>query len=226
MTNLADFVTRVMNGMNTSKQVDAVYLDIKKAFDSVDIELLCHKLHIMGLNSQILNWLRDYLTDRQQLVKTNSSNISSPIDVTSGVGQGYPIGATLFILFIVDLPLHVKNALIHLFADDAKLSLPIDSIGDCEKLQIDLNDVVRYFNINHLQLNVNKSKSISFHKHNTPINYTYTINNLPIEKVELIKDLGVILHRSLSFREHIEFITTMGTFTIQNINALAQTLAK
>lgn len=102
--NLADFLSNVMNGMSTSKQVDAIYLDIKKAFDSVDINLLFHKLNIMGLNEQLLNWLRNYLSQRQQMVRIDSTNISKPINVTSGVRQGYPIGATLFILFLIDLP--------------------------------------------------------------------------------------------------------------------------
>lgn len=60
VTNLVDFITETMNRMRNAKQVDAIYLDIKKAFDSVDIGLLCHILCIMGLNSQLLNWLRDY----------------------------------------------------------------------------------------------------------------------------------------------------------------------
>lgn len=113
--------------MNSHKQVEAIYLDIKKAFDSVDVELLCHKLQVMGLNQQILNWLNDYLTDRQQLVRINSSNVSHPIQVTSGVGQGYPIGATLFILFIADLPQCTKSASISLFADDTKLFMTIST---------------------------------------------------------------------------------------------------
>lgn len=208
ITNLTDFVTRVMRGMQTSKQVDAIYLDIKKAFDSVDIRLLCHKLQIMGLNEQLLNWLRDYLTNRQQLVKVNTNNISSQINVTSGVGQGYPIGATLFILFIADLPSFIKNALIHLYADDAKISLEIKNNNDCVLLQEDLNRVANYFNAHCLKLNINKSKSISFYRHKSPINFNYSIYGDIIEKVTVIKDLGVILDRSLSFKNHIELIST------------------
>lgn len=197
-----------MSGMYTSKQVDAIYLDIKKAFDSVDIGLLCHKLNTMGLNHQIQSWIQDYLTDRQQVVRIDISNVSQPINVTSGVGQGYPIGATLFILFIADLPYYIKNALIHLFADDAKISMAINNSSDCELLQNDLNDIAKYFNIHHLKLNINKSKSITFFKNKSPVNFIYKLNGSPLEKVDQIKDLGVILERDLSFKSHIEHIIT------------------
>lgn len=208
VTNLSDFIGKTIKGMHASKQVDAIYLDIKKAFDTVDIELLCHKLRIMGLNREILNWIHDYLTDRKQLVKINTANISRPINVTSGVGQGYPIGATLFLLFIIDLPSHVRNALIHLFADDAKISLPINNIEDCVILQKDLNAVAEYFNLHCLELNIKKSNSITFYKNKSPVDFIYTINNLQIEKVDQIKDLGIILDRNLNFKSHIEYIVT------------------
>lgn len=87
VTNLSDFISKTIKGMQSSKQVDAIYLDIKKAFDTVDIELLCHKLLIMGLHQQILNWLHAYSNDRRQLVRIDSENISRPINVTSGVGR-------------------------------------------------------------------------------------------------------------------------------------------
>lgn len=160
------------------------------------------------MNDQILNWINNYLHGRKQVVKINQSSISQEIDVTSGVGQGYPVGATLFILFIIDLPAHVTNAAIHLFADDAKISLPINCTEDCTALQNDLDAVAEYFELHGLKLNINKSKSISFYKNKSPIVNTYSINQLSIERVNQIKDLGVILERDLSFRSHIEYITT------------------
>lgn len=117
--------------MKTNIQVDAIYLDISKAFDSFDVELLCYKLELMGLHPQLLNWLRDYLSDRKQIVKLNQTCMSKPINVSSGVGQGYPLGVELFKLFIADAPFYSLKASIYLFADDAKLVSPINSIDDC-----------------------------------------------------------------------------------------------
>lgn len=205
ITNLSDFISNVNHGINSHKQVDAIYLDISKAFDTVDIRLLCHKLDILGLNPEILSWIRNYLCGRTQLVKINSS-ISNIINVTSGVGQGYPIGATLFIIYLIDLPLYVTNSSIHLFADDAKLSLAVNSNIDCENLQRDLLQVTEYFSIHFLDLNIRKTKIITFTRKYAPITFDYCIYHSIIERVSEIKDLGVILDRKLSFTSHFDYI--------------------
>lgn len=150
--------------MGKGDQMDAIYLDVSKAFDSVDVNLLCHKLHLMGMNEQLLKWIIEYLNGGKQFVKLSSSIISSEINVTSGVGQGYPIGATLFILFLIDLPLYIENASLYLFDDDAKLLHKIATKSDCEKLQKDLEKANNFFEINKLKLNVNKTKAITYHK--------------------------------------------------------------
>lgn len=145
----------------------------------------------MGLNNQLYNWIQAYLYKRRQLVKINSNTISKPVNVTSGVGQGYPIGATLFIMFIFDLTFHVNLSSLHLFADDSKLSKPVSSINDCYDLQHDLNAVTEYFNTNRLKLNVNKTKMITFSRKHNKINHIYTLNNIPIHRVNQINDLGI-----------------------------------
>ncbi|XP_055307463.1 uncharacterized protein LOC129571673, partial [Sitodiplosis mosellana] len=90
ITNLAEFTSCAILGMENHIQTDAIYLDIAKAFDSVNVDLLIRKLAIMGLNEQLLKWIKSYLHGRQQIVKFDN-DMSSPIDVTSGTGQGYPI---------------------------------------------------------------------------------------------------------------------------------------
>lgn len=207
ITNLTEYTSTIMNGMKRHKQVDAIYLDISKAFDSVDTQLMFHKLKLMGLNNQILNWLIEYFDGRQQIVRIDGSITSNPIHVKSGVGQGSPISATLFNLFLFDLPLYIKEAMIHLYADDAKISLMIDSFDQCEQLQDDLNNIVKYFALNKLNLNIKKTKSISFHRRvSLPLHFVYSINASPIERVTHIKDLGVLLDEKLTFKSHIEFI--------------------
>ena len=205
-TNLVEFTSNVISGMAKGMQSDAIYLDIAKAFDSVNIELLIRKLAIMGLNKQLLEWIKSYLHDRKQIVKLNE-NVSNPIEVTSGTGQGYPIGATLFLLFIIDLPKHVKESILQSFADDTRLWKQIKRIEDCFELQADLDRLVRYFRLNKLELNVLKTKFVSFHRGSLKFNYKYSIDNEKIERVDVIRDLGVILDRKLNFKAHIEYIT-------------------
>lgn len=104
--------------------------------------------------------------------------------------------------------LYLFCSLIHLFADDAKLSLPINGIFGCIWLQLDIDRVSQHLNVHCLQLNVKKSNSITFYRNKSVIPFVYTINGLIIERVEQIKDLGVILDRSLTFSNHIENIIT------------------
>lgn len=111
-------------------------------------------------------------------------------------------------MFLIDLPYYIKESVVHLFADDSKISKPISSIDDCHKLQNDLNVANEFFKINRLKLNVNKTKIITFFRGNNPIRFNYTIDNKSIERVTNIRDLGVILNERLTFNSHINHIVS------------------
>jgi len=117
------------------------------------------------------------------------------------------IGATLFLLFIVDLPHYSVESELQSFADDTRLWKHIRCNEDCVALQKDLNRVVEYFKRNRLQLNVNKTKSVIYHRGSLKHDFDYTIDSKKIERVKVIKDLGVILDEKLNFEAHIELIT-------------------
>lgn len=210
ITNLAEFTSCVLNMMENQIQTDTIYLDIAKAFDSVSVELLIHKLDIMGLNKQILNWIESYLHGRQQMVKLNGIT-SDPIAVTSGTGQGYPIGATLFKLFIIDLPRHINDSKLQSFADDTRSWKHINCYNDCVMLQADLDRLVDFFNRNQLRMNASKSKILTYHRGGLKFDFNYKINGIEIERVNVVKDLGVILDERLTFNAHIEYMTAKAT---------------
>ncbi|XP_055306621.1 uncharacterized protein LOC129570922, partial [Sitodiplosis mosellana] len=183
ITNLAEFTSCVITKMDKYIQTDAIYLDLAKAFDSVNVTLLIQKLNIMGLNEQLLKWIESYLNGRQQIVKLNDV-MSNSINVTSGTGQGYPIGATLFILFIIDLPHHTLESILQSFADDTRLWKHIENFEDCQELQNDLNKIVKYFRDNRLKLNIKKSNCISYHRGQLQYEFEYTIDNEKINRVK------------------------------------------
>lgn len=199
---MVEFTSNTLVGMERGNQTDAIYLDLAKAFDSVDVNLLIHKLKIMKLDERLLSWLRSYLTERRQIVKLNDV-MSNPIKVTSETGQGYPIGATLFLLFIVDLPHYLVHSNLQTYADDTRFSMEIKCMEDCVALQDDINRIVKYIKRNRLNLNINKTKFISYHHGRLEFNYNYTIGDVPIERVKMIKDLGLILNENMKFDEHI-----------------------
>ena len=122
-------------------QVDAVYLDFSKAFDSISHQLLVHKIRAFGIHDRLHSLINDYLCNRWQRVIVEGE-LSHYLPVISGVPQGSILGPFLFLLYINDLPLCVsESSKIALYADDAKIYRHIVSYNDSLKLQSDLDSV-------------------------------------------------------------------------------------
>lgn len=92
--------------------------------------------------------------------------------------------------------------------------MPVNSRGDCQILQKELNTINNYFDVNCLRLNEKKTKFIIFHKCHSPLNYEYMINSVQIERVVVIKDLGVLLDEKLNFKNHINYIISKAKSTL------------
>ena len=133
LTTFEIWTQAVENG----NQVDAIYLDFQKAFDSVPHHRLIRKLAAYGVTGKILRWIETFLTDRKQRVCVEGS-LSNWEDVLSGIPQGSVLGPTLFVMFINDMP-DAITSLSKMFADDAKVFRQIENRADIATLKKDLD---------------------------------------------------------------------------------------
>ena len=131
--------------------VDILYLDFKKAFDSVPHERLLMKLSAYGITGRIHVWIREFLTKRQQRVRVGNS-YSNYSEVLSGIPQGSILGPILFTIFINDLPDSVVS-ICKIFADDTKIYNTADK--HCE-IQNDIDKLLEWFSIWNLHFNAGK----------------------------------------------------------------------
>ena len=189
--------------LDNSNPVDVMYLDFRKAFDSVPHKRLVHKLKGYGIGNKVLNWVGDFLTDRTQYVSLDGEQ-SEKIPVTSGVPQGSVLGPTLFIYYINDLP-DVVSTLLKIFADDTKSYNKVIEESDRLLLQTSCDDLVRW-SIDWL-LGFNCEKCNVLHLGNNNPHYSYTIINddkiTTMNETLCEKDLVVHIDPELNFNERI-----------------------
>ena len=188
-----------------------VFLDLKKAFDTVNHEVLLKKLNMYGFNEQSISWFQDYLSNRIQYAKVNGTISDSRI-TRCGVPQGSILGPLLFIIYINDLSKYITECHVNLYADDTALYIESPSyIELILSLRLELETLSQWMLANKLTLNVRKTKFLIFGtkpklKKLPTVPLQLTINNQNIEQVSSFKYLGIILDDSLNFIEHIDHV--------------------
>ena len=198
LTNLLEAFEQWTRIIDDGKQVDVLYLDYAKAFDSVPFERLLIKLHAYGIRGKVLQWIRGFLIGRKMRVNVRQ-HFSEWTDVGSGVPQGSVLGPLLFVIFVNDLPDCVKCST-KIFADDTKLWKEIKGISDCEELQQDLVRIYQWTKKWLLSLNIDKCKCVSmvnFSKIDKKIDFIYSLGNINLESASQEKDLGIIVTDTL-----------------------------
>lgn len=199
-TQLLEIMDQWTTVFDNYKQLDCVYLDFRKAFDTVSHKLLIHKLKMYNLPKSLLSWLYSFISNRKQAVKI-CGKLSKWTNVESGVPQGSILGPLLFLLFINDIP-SIVNSNIMLFADDTKIWREINCSNDYIQLQNDIYKILEWCSMWHLHLNIDKCKCMSICANECVI-HDYEMNNSLIVRTEFEKDVGIVFDSSLEFDRHI-----------------------
>uniref|UniRef100_A0A1Y1KS26 Reverse transcriptase domain-containing protein n=1 Tax=Photinus pyralis TaxID=7054 RepID=A0A1Y1KS26_PHOPY len=211
-TNLACFTNYACHILDNHGQVDVIYTDFQKAFDTIDHSIIINKLDSIGFSQSLLQLFTSYLSHRSQYVTYN--DFTSDLYVaSSGVPQGSNLGPLLFLIFINDIGAAISNHFL-LFADDLKLYYSISSINDCLFLQDRINAIFSWCIANNLHLNIKKCKVISFTRRRNPVLYDYTLNAVSLNRVVSTTDLGVVFDNELRFAEHVRQVSSSATKTL------------
>ena len=210
MHNLISLTEKLRSALDKGEFSCGVFLDLQKAFDTVDHEVLLDKLQHYGIRGVANEWFRSFLTGRKQFVFISDFK-SNTKEIKFGVPQGSVLGPLLFIIYINDLP----NALIYsdpfIFADDTAIVYSNAKLKSIKKrINIDLKLLMKWLNANKISLNVAKTEVILFRHPNKQIDYNVRLklNGKRLTFTTHVKYLGVILDENLSWKFHINSIST------------------
>ena len=182
-----------------NKNLISFFLDLKKAFDTINHDILISKLELYGIRGTCQSWFKSYLGNRMQRVELIGIN-SSWKRVKCGVPQGSILGPLLFIIYINDL-LNVCKDEIILFADDTNIEAIGCSINDVAS---DLKNINDWLTENMLVLN--REKTIQLNIKTDNLNPRFDLNNQYVKVDNTRKYLGVRLGSKLTFKTHISHV--------------------
>ena len=202
------FTKDILNSFDCNNYTIGVFLDLSKAFDTVNHPILLAKLDHYGIRSIPHIWFSSYLSNRKQYV-CYSGHDSSISPVQCGVPQGSILGPMLFLIYINDIVNSSAYLKYILFADDSNLYA---SHPDLQSLISDMNrelgKVGDWITSNRLTLNLEKTHYLIFHRKRLPSQYdTLIMGNTTLERVEYTKFLGVIIQDTLKWDRHVQYVT-------------------
>ena len=203
------------SGLDKGQLVGLVLIDLKKAFDTVDHNILCQNLEYYGLHGRELTWFKSYLSNCKQYSRINGAE-SELMNINIGVPQGSCLGLLLFLLYSNDLPQAVKNSTIAIYDDDTIIAYRSDDIHKLqETMSKDLTTVVEWLKGNKLSLNVAKTKAtiISTKQKEKSLSgnnkeLSLKIKEEPIDIVLSTKNLGIQMDRNLDWKGHIKALSS------------------
>ena len=186
-----------------------IYLDLKKAFDTVNHSILLKKLEIYGIRGIILKWFTSYLSNRTQYTVLNKYQ-SKQECINYGVPQGSVLGPLLFLVYVNDIQFAISGSeiVVKLFADDTNLFLHSTDLAELfDRANVNMTRLYNWFIANRLSLNLDKTCYSLFGCRNEDLAvFNLYVSGKAIRNVECCKYLGIFIDSELKWQEHIDFI--------------------
>lgn len=221
---LVELVDKVTSAMDKKQYTLGVFLDLAKAFDTVDHNILLSKLTYYGLSGSSVAWFKSYLSGRSQYVDLKKAT-SELLPVTCGVPQGSVLGPLLFLIYVNDISNAICNIQLLLFADDTNLFFSHSCISTCfSVMNAELKLVEDWLHANRLSLSLKKTKYIVFGKERKIDALPLVLPKLmigqgTIKRTSSTPFLGVIIDENLTWNDHIRLVETK---IARNIGAIAK----
>jgi hypothetical protein len=215
----------ILDGIDDSEVALLVLLDFSKAFDTVNHKLLLEKLSILGFQENAVNWLKSYLSDRKQRVKTDN-DLSDWKSIINGVPQGSILGPLLFTILVSDIRRHIYDGSYQAYADDLQTlyTCKPSNVGSMiPKVNSDLDRIAKYCKKSGLKINESKCfyMFIGSRQSINTINQTpyepLKINDTPIKRVSHARNLGLTYDEILSWRKHVNICIAKAMANFINI---------
>lgn len=207
-TNLLEATHDWIVSFSSCFNVDVVYIDFSRAFDSIVFNKLLAKLVHYGISGNLLKFISAFIHNREQCVVIDNC-FSRVTNVLSGVPQGSVLGPVLFLIFINDVTsICIGESKLKLFADDVKLYTSYNvSVSNCGNLQQSIDLLSSWANSWQLCINISKCSVLSIH-HNSKsfIPHPYYLNGTQLSASSSVSDLGLLVDSRLTFNLHISNI--------------------